>query len=111
MRDRHRLGERETRTAEAVTVAWMLALLATGAAETAGLMTRVLLWHAEGIGRLRVQSLSAALLGIAVVAGLVTVGLTPLTLKLRRSAPPRVIVVIALVAGLLPLVTLIVLIL
>jgi hypothetical protein len=92
----------ESRTAEAVTVAWTLCLLATLVAEAGALLSRAYLVLFSG--PLWLQVLSGVLLFVALVAGLVTLALTPMTWRLRRVPPPRAIVVVAVAAGLMPLV-------
>jgi hypothetical protein len=82
----------------------MLALMATLAAEVAGIATRAMLAIMGASDRVRV--LSFTLLLVALLSGLLTLGLTPVTLKLRRTAPPRAIVVAAVIIGLIPLMTL-----
>ena len=96
-------ADQESRTAEAATVAWMLSLLATLAAEVVGVGARVILILLGPSERARV--LSATFLLVALLAGLITLALTPITLKVRRVAPPRSLVTIALVVGCLPLLT------
>ncbi len=96
-------ADRESRTAEAATVAWMLSLLATLAAEGVGVGSRV--WFVLAGPSERARVLSVTFLLIALLAGLITLALTPITLKVRRVAPPRSMVTIALVVGCLPLLT------
>ena len=88
-------------------MAWMLTLLATVAAEVAGIATRALLLIVGASDRIHV--LSVTLLLVALFSGLLTLGLTPISLKLRRVAPPRAIVVTAVIIGWMPLVTLLLL--
>jgi hypothetical protein len=97
-------NDQESRTAEAVTVAWMLSLMATLAAELVGVGARIALVLLGPSDKARV--LSAAFLVVALLAGLITLVLTPVTLKVRRVAPPRFVVTAAVVIGCLPLVTL-----
>lgn len=84
-------------------MAWMLSLLATFIAEVLGILIQLLTWRIGVSDRL--QILAGTLLVVALVAGLVTLLLTPLTLKLRTTPPPRPIVVSALIAGIIPIVT------
>ena len=72
-------------------------------AEALGVLVQLLIWQV-GVSN-RLQVLSGTLLVVALVAGLVTLGLTPLTLKLRQTPPPRAIVVSAIIAGGIPAVT------
>jgi hypothetical protein len=104
--ERAALGS-ETPTAEAATVGWMLALFATLSAELLGMLTRWLAFQQIAPEPLRV--LSGTLLLVAVFAGLVTLVLTPVTLKLRRVPPPTPILALALVSAIVPLVTVLIL--
>ena len=97
----------ESRTAEAVTVAWMLSFLATIAAECGGIFVRILMMMNDTSDRLQV--LSTTLLLVAFLSGAITLILTPVVLSLRRSAPPRAIVIAACTMGFVPLATLILL--
>jgi hypothetical protein len=81
----------------------MLSLLATLAAEAVGVSARVVLILVGPSERARV--LSATFLLVALLAGVITLALTPITLKVRRIAPPRSMVTIALIVGCLPLLT------
>jgi hypothetical protein len=81
----------------------MLSLLATLIAQIVGILIRLLMMQVGDSPRLRV--LSGTLLLVAVLAGLTTLLLTPVTLKFRRVPPPRPIVVSAVIIGLIPLVT------
>ena len=90
-------------TGEVVTVIWMLALLATLLSEVVGILIRL---FGLRIGfSARLQVLSGTLLTVALLSGLATLLLTPVTLKLRRVPPPRPVVVSAVIAGLVPLLT------
>lgn len=89
--------------AEAATVAWMLSLFATLMAEGLGLAFRIL-GIQSGLNA-QLYTLSGTLLLCAALSGLILLLLTPLTLKLRKTRPPTPIVVTAVVAGLVPLVT------
>ena len=96
----------ETQAAEAVTVAWMLTLLATLLAEVSSSIVRMVALRQAEPGKLGM--LANLLFFIAVVSGIATVLLTPLTLSLRRTPPPRPLVVAAVVVGLLPLAVLLI---
>ncbi|MDG2384020.1 MAG: hypothetical protein P8N76_20275 [Pirellulaceae bacterium] len=93
----------ESRTAVAATVAWMLALMSTIAAECSGIFVRILLMTNDASDRLRV--LSTTLLLVAFLSGTITLILTPVASRLRRTAPPRSIVIIAYIMGIVPLIT------
>lgn len=97
----------ESRAAEAVTVAWMLCFLATVLAEALGLLTRMAM--AFGVEMAAIRVLSITLLLVALLSGLVTLVLTPVAIKLRRHAPPRPVIIMACVTGILPLLTLVLL--
>lgn len=93
----------ESQSAEMLTVAWMLSVLATISAELLGLILRLLVVQFPTSDRLRI--LAGTLLLVALLSGLITTGLTALTVRLRRVPPPQPIVVVAYVSGLLPLAT------
>jgi hypothetical protein len=75
--------------------------MATTLAEMTGLAMRGLVVLGRPPDFVRI--LADVMLFVALVAGMMTLALTPVVLRLRRVAPPRVIVVIAVVAGLVPL--------
>ena len=85
-------------------MAWMLAMLATLVAEVFGIAARALLMFVGSSEWVRVFSVT--LLLVALLSGLTTLGLTPIAIRVRRSAPPRAIVVTAVIIGWMPLVTL-----
>ena len=92
----------ETQAAEALTVAWTLSLTATVLAELAALVARV---YVVAIPASELaQLLSRLLLFIAVVTGLATLSLTLPAIRIRRVAPPRAVVIIAIAVGVMPLV-------
>ena len=95
----------ESRTAEAATVAWMLSLMSTVAAECGGILVRLLIMANDASERLQV--LSTTLLLVAFIAGGITVILTPVVSRLRRVAPPKAIVIVAYTMGVVPLATLV----
>lgn len=97
----------ESKTAEAATVAWMLALMSTIAAECGGIFVRVLMMMNDTSERIRV--LSTTLLLVAFLSGVITIILTPVVIRVRRVAPPRAIVVVAYVMGVVPIATLVLL--
>lgn len=80
-------------------------MLATLAAEVVGIIVRLLMITEAGTDQLRL--LSGTMMIVAFVAGVVTLILTPAVLKLRKVAPPRPIVAAALVMGIIPIATLI----
>ena len=94
----------ETRVAEAVTVAWMLAVVSTLMAEAVIIAARwYLSLHPELV---LLQAFAELIFFAALVGGLLSLGLTPLVLKVRQTPPPRGIIVLAVVVGSAPLVVL-----
>ncbi len=75
--------------------------MATVLAELVGLATRLLFvfWDASDLMRV----LASIMLFVALIAGVATVVVTPIVLTVRKQAPPRGIVLFALVAGILPI--------
>lgn len=90
----------EDRRAEAATVAWMLCALFTLCAEGVGVAARLALSYSA------VANTWALLADITMVMGLVTgtVGLilAAVVYKLRKTPPPTVITVVAVLLGLTP---------
>lgn len=95
----------ESRTAVAANVAWMLSLLSTIAAEVIGLVCRWYTVLVEPVDVLTV--LSGVMLFVALIAGIVTLAMIPLVLKFNKKRPPSGLIRIALVAGVLPMVALV----
>jgi hypothetical protein len=92
----------ESRGAEALTVLWMLATLATLFAEAAA-AGAALLSPAPPPGEVSLGNLlPEVMLFTALVTGTISLTATPLVLRLRREAPPRVIVGLALLIGVSP---------
>lgn len=94
----------EDRTAVAATVAWMLSLMATIVAEISGMLCRWYTVFVEHVELVRV--LSFVLLFVALIAGVMTLVMTPIVLRVSKERPPSTIVQIAIVAGSLPLLAL-----
>lgn len=94
----------ESRTALSVTVAWTLALMATLAAETLGFACQLYVRFVSENEVLTV--LGAVMLFVALTSGCVTLALTPLASRLAKTKPPRLIIQVAYVAGILPPLTL-----
>lgn len=94
----------EGRTAEIITVGWLLSLLTTLVLQAGSLAA--LLWPEGGA---RLQFFGAYLLWTSALFGVATLLLTGLAWRLRRLKPPRVIVAVALAAGIGPLLVLLVL--
>ncbi len=95
----------ESRTAVAATVAWMLALMATVFAEVLGLTCQLYTRMAENLAVVRV--LATVMLFVACLAGLITLVMTPIVLHVAEKRPPRMIVLVAVLAGSLPLLVII----
>ena len=91
----------ESRTAVAATVAWMLALMATVFAEVLGLACQLYTVIGEDLDVVRM--LATVMLLVACLAGLITLGMIPIVLRVAEKRPPRVIVLLAAMAGSLPL--------
>jgi hypothetical protein len=101
----------ETRAAVAVTVAWMLTCTSTAVAMVViaalGLLSLIVPFAGQQKHPLLV--VAGMLLMVALATGALCLGLTPLAYRVRRAAPPRAIAIAAVLIGLTPLVTLIVL--
>ena len=91
----------EKKTVIAANVAWMLSLMSTLAAEVIGLTCRWYTTLVEPIELLTV--LSGVMLFVALIAGILTLILIPIVLRLGKTRPPSAIVQIALFAGALPI--------
>ena len=95
----------ESRTALSVTVAWTLCLMSTLAAEAIGFCCQA---YTQFVANHRVvEVLGAVMLFVALVAGLVTLVLTPFATRLAKTRPPLVLVQLAYIAGVLPMVALV----
>ena len=91
----------ESRTAVAATVAWMLTPFCTLIAEGIGLVCRLYATFVEPVDLLTV--VSVVMLFVAMIAGLLTLGLIPVVLRVSKVRPPTAIVRLAIIAGSLPL--------
>lgn len=98
----------EDRRAEAVTVAWMLSMLATTAADVMAMAMFAFLplIFAEAGGEEGMSPLvfPRLLLLIAACTGTVCVILTPLVYRFRRVPPPPVVTLFGLIVGIAPVV-------
>ena len=94
----------ESRTALSATVAWTLSLMSTLAAEAIGFFSQLYTRFVEPNEVLAV--LGAVMLFVALIAGLVTLVMTPVVQKLAKTRPPTMIVQTAYVAGALPILVL-----
>jgi hypothetical protein len=103
--------EHESRAAVALTIAWMLTCMSTAAGMFVVLSLRLLMLAfpvaAGGVHPL--GRIAGVLLFVAMITGIVCLGLTPLVHRTRQVAPPRTITIGAVLIGLSPMVMLIVL--
>jgi len=93
----------ESQSADAVTVGWLLSALAAITAQAVGIILQLVLRSRSDLQWLQIPA--RTILFVAFVAGFATLALTPLVLKLRRVPPPRPILIAALVAAAMPLLT------
>lgn len=107
---RKRVETNETRTAEAVTVAWMLTALATLAAEFFALLGWVAVAITARSGKVPVEfaMLPALLTFISLVTGLICLLLIPVTHRVRKVPPPRSVTIFVAVVGITPTVVVVV---
>ena len=103
---RHLVEAAESRSALSATVAWTLSLMSTLVAEVIGFLSRLYTKMVEPNDLLTVMG--AIMLFVALVAGVVTLVLTPVVLKLAKKRPPNVIVQLACIAGALPIVVILI---
>jgi hypothetical protein len=101
----------ESRAAVALTVAWMLTCASTAVA----MFVALALWLVSlafpfaGPRAHPLVVVAGMLLFVALATGLLCLLLTPLAYRVRNTAPPRAIGIAAVLIGLAPMVTLIVL--
>lgn len=102
-----RLANRpEDRASVAVTVAWMLTVLcAAGAEILAGIGYAVVIMGPTPGQVHPLAPFPGLMLLIAVITGIVSLVLTPIVYLVQRGAIPRAITTVAMIVGLLPLVT------
>ncbi len=86
-----------------MTVFWMMSLLVTVLGEAVALAARAYVVLVSAVDE--VVLLSNLVLLISCITGLLCLGLTPLVLRWRRTAPPVAITRFAIAASLLPVVT------
>lgn len=105
------LAEQESRGSVAITVSWMLTMLATSGA----IVLAVLFYFFASSQQLEPKSaqlfslLSGAMLIVAAVTGLLCLGLTLMVYRVRRDPPPLAITVAAVFVSCLPLATMLLL--
>lgn len=92
----------DSRAAEALTVAWMNAVVTTALCEVGGVVAQWFVARLEPEGALRL--LPAILLFAATVVGLLTLGLTVLVHRARTVPPPSSVTWFAVVIAAAPLV-------
>lgn len=98
----------EDRRAEAVTVAWMLATVATGGAELLGLIVYLLL-RFDPAGKVSPEPLRALpplMLFTALIVGLISLAMVPIVYQFRHLPPPRSVTAVSISLALLPIVLL-----
>ena len=97
----------EEKRAETVTIAWMLCVLFTFCAEVVGLLSKVALSYAElNDPQNRWAVLPVVTLTMGLVTGTMSLLLTPLVYRWRKTPPPESITLVAVLVGLTPLATL-----
>jgi len=94
----------DSRASEALTVAWMNAVVTTALCEVGGIIAQWFVARLEPEGVLRL--LPTILLFAATVVGLVTLGLALLVHRARTVPPPSSVTWFAVVIGAAPLVAL-----
>ncbi len=95
----------ESRAVETVTVIWVLTILNTFACELGALAVgSYARAHADAAAA---KLLSELLLLAAVIVGVISLGLLPVILKIRRNGPPPAVTVFAIVVGLAPILALV----
>ena len=99
----------ESRQSVAVTVAWMLSLLVTLAAEVIAIPATIIAKaNPQPIGEgLTTAHIADLFLFLALVTGLITAALVPLVYRVRAIPPPQSIAVAALVAAAVPPITMV----
>lgn len=98
---------RESKRSIAVTVAWTMAGLATFCAELIGSVAIV--GERAGAAPEFCQVVAYLMFCLAFATGLVTLGLTPIALRFRDSAPPTPVTIALIMIGALPIITFVVL--
>jgi len=95
----------ESKSADAITVAWMLCIVTGLICEVGAIIVR---WALPGYwDSVNLQVLFALLAFSALVVGALSLCLLPVVLKARRVPPPPGIIVFAIVVGVMPLLTLV----
>ncbi len=99
----------ESRQSVAVTVAWMLSLLVTLAAEVIAIPATIIAKaNPQPIGEgLTTAHIADLFLFLSLITGLITAALVPLVYRVRAVPPPQSVAVAALVAGAVPPITMV----
>lgn len=97
-------GSKESKGAEAVTVFWLLTGFSTAVAELVWFVLRLMPHLFED--RERWLALLTVIFGIALLSGVVTLAVTPIVIRLRKTRPPRPVTVSSVFVGILPLILL-----
>ena len=103
-KERQVVSKNEDRRSIAITVGWMLSFLATALAELVAIAVQGFTVFFQASDTIRL--LADWLLFTAVVSGIVTLLLTPVTLQVREVRPPQLIITLAVVVGASPLLVL-----
>lgn len=100
----------EERSAEAATIAWMLCTLFALCAEVMGFAMRIYLHYAPPaeLTMPRLLYLPTIAMAIALVSGCLCLVLTPIVYRVRKTPPPELITLVAVLIGAAPLATLLV---
>ena len=91
----------ESRASVAVTVAWMLSLLVTLAANAIAVPAAIIAKAGPAPAETGISTAHVAdlFLFVGLITGLLTAGLVPVVYRVREIPPPRSIATLALVAG------------
>ena len=92
----------EDRSAEIVTVGWMLSVMATLSAEVVGALVRTVVAYTTAAPT-SLKLFPNVMLFAAGVTGVVCLCLTPLVYRLRRRPPPTAITVLAVTVSVVPI--------
>ncbi len=103
--------ELETRSAVALTVAWMLTCMSTAVGMFVVVAFRMLMlaFPVAAGAQHPFGRIAGVLLFVAIITGLVCLALTPLAYRVRATRPPRAVTIGAVLIGLSPIVLLVVL--
>jgi len=91
----------ESNAANALTVGWMLAVMAVTAADIAAGLTYAMRLFGNPPGGLIM--FSNVCLFVGMILGLVAIGLVPVVLRMRKYPPPQSVVAFAIIVGAAPI--------